>query len=159
MKLLRIGLASGTLALLCACSGNGGSGSIFNPFPGGGNTSQSCDPGTSVQIARPSPGSFASNVGNIEIVASGNNNTLGQTYQSWNVSVVNQYNGQTATGNNLTPVSDTSGPHPFTSDYFYSSALNQTLPSGNTWTVYLNDNNYTGFNGYCNAYPIGNFST
>ncbi len=157
MRVLRIITAGALLAALCACGGGGG-GNIFGP--GGGNIGQqTCDPGTSVQLARPAYGSYASNVSNIEIVASGNNNTLSNTYQNWNVSVVNQYSGQTFTGNQLSPVPDTNGPHPFTQDFYYNSQLNTTLPSGNTWNVYLNENNYGGYNGYCTAYPVGSFST
>ncbi|HZZ64924.1 MAG TPA: hypothetical protein VFE17_05465 [Candidatus Baltobacteraceae bacterium] len=143
MNILRAALPVIVALALTACGGSG-NGGLF-----GGTTL--CQPGT-VQLARPAPGQFNSNVNSVEVVASGNNDNIHSNPGAWSAYV--QGNGGTQLfGGPLNPVSDTSGPHPFTSDFYYQSQLQQTLPSGQNWTVFLTEN--TG----CGAIAVGNFST
>lgn len=141
------------LVSLCACGGGGGG--IFgnNPIFNGSGGNQ-CVTGTNEQLARPTAGSYAPNTSSIEIVANGSSNNLYSTYQSWFLYVQSNNTGQQIQGNSLNLVSDSSGPHPYGSDFYYSSALPGTLPSGQSWTVWLAE--YTNS---CNAIPLQTFST
>lgn len=152
MNLIKATACGLTLASLAACSGAGGG--IFGNNPGGGNGGYSqCNPGTSVQLARPQAGTYAPGTTSVEIVASGNNNNLYNTYSQWSIVLQSNYTGQQYPGGNLQLVSDSSGPHPYQSDFYYSSQLGG-LPSGQTWQVLLEQNN-----GFCNPYPLQSFST
>ncbi len=139
--------------MLAAC-GSGGSGSSYNPpFGGGGGYGSACNPGTDVQLANPAPNSAGvpTNTGSITIVANTNANQLYQNYASWSIVLQGSYGP--INGGQLSLVSDPQGPHPFPSDFYYSSSFSG-LPGGQYFTVQLvNDS------GYCNAVTIGNFST
>jgi hypothetical protein len=152
MKHIRL-LVPAILALaLPACAG-GGLGN--NPLFGGSPFGTQCQTGTSTQLANPQDGAFATNVTAITIVANGNNNYLYNSYQNWYLYAYNQNTGQQIQGGQLNLVSDTSGPHPYASDFYYSSQLPQALPPGGNWTVYLDE-----FNGSCAGAPVaGSFST
>jgi len=143
---MRLALALGCLVSLAACSGNGlGGGGIF-----GGNSS--CQPGTDVTLANPRQGQFASsNIGQIEIVANGNTNTLYNTSGQWYVSLTSGFT--TINGGNLVPFSDPGGYHPYGSDFYYTSSIGN-LPTGTTWTV-----NLAWPAGSCSPISIGSFST
>lgn len=145
MTALRIlGLAV-ALSALTGCGG--GSSGIF-----GNNGFTTCNPGTQAQLEHPSPGqSGVGAITSIEIVASGNQNAVGQNYSAWQVQVQNQF-GVTTLGGNLVPVSDTGSPHPYQSDYFYSSSF-PALQTGVTYTASLVQN------GACQPFIIGSFST
>lgn len=146
MLTLRITALAALSLSLAACSGSGGSGGGL--FPG----MTACDPGTSVQLARPSPGqSNVGSINSIEIVANSNGNALGQNYQNWYLQVQSGFSG-TLTGGALNAVPDPSGPHPYASDFFYSSSFGN-LPPGVTYTVYLAENVS------CQPINIGTFST
>jgi hypothetical protein len=152
MKVLRF-IIPATLAVgLCACSGSGGgSGNIF----GGGNPfGNQCFTGTSEQLASPTPGQTTSNVNQIIIVASGSSDNIHSSPGSWSVFVTPIYGGNSILGGQLSPVPDTTGPHPYAQDFYYASQLQQTLPSGMTWNVYLTQNS-----GACNAIQLQEFST
>ncbi len=144
-----IGLAAALV--LSACSGSGG-GSGSNPLPPGGYNG-SCDPGTAVSLASPTPNAFnvSSTIGSITIVANGNNNTLGSSYSGWSLFLQSNGFGSVSSNGNLSLVSDPSGPHPYASDYYYQASVS-TLQQGTNYTVYL-------ANGGCNGVMIGNFST
>ncbi|MBC5825023.1 MAG: hypothetical protein GIW99_07285 [Candidatus Eremiobacteraeota bacterium] len=131
---------------LAAC-GNASSGVL------GGGGSAMCYPGTQTQLANPVPnqGGVASNIGQIVIVANGNNNALYNSYGQFQTSLVDNF-GNLITGGPLSLVADPSGPHPFQSD-FYASSIPQ-LPAGSTWRAYL-----TMSNGSCSPLPVGSFST
>jgi hypothetical protein len=152
MSLLRLTLPAGLLMALTACGG-GGLGGVLGPNPinGGGPI---CNAGTQVQLANPLPAQtgVSPSIGQITIVANGNSNTLYNTYGQWYLTLTDQF-GNTITGGNLRLVSDPSGPHPYTSDFYYASSIGQ-LPSGATWQVNLNDQSGTG--GVC---PLNSFST
>jgi hypothetical protein len=140
-------ILAATLALT-ACGGGGtGNSSLPNSFG-------PCDPGTSVQLARPSQGQFgaSSNTTSIEIVASGNGNTLGNSFGSFDLILQNNVSGS-ITSSPLTAASDPSGPHPFGSDFFYSGSI-PGLQFGTNYTVFLN-----AFTSNCNPVAIGSFST
>ena len=146
MNILRAAAPVVVALALTACGGSG-NGGLF-----GGTTA--CQPGTQVQLARPAPGQFNSNVNSVEVVASGDTDNIYPNPGAWSAYV--QGNGGTQIfGGPLNPVSDTGGPHPFTQDFYYQSQLQQTLPSGQNWTVFLQEN--TG----CGAIRVanGNFST
>lgn len=153
MKALRLIIPAALVTALTACSGSGGLGGL-SPIFGGAPGMSSCQPGTSVQLANPQPfQTNASNVNQITIVADGDSNTLHQSSQNWYVYLVDN-SGRQITGGPLNPVSDTNGPHPYTSDFYYGSQLPQTLPSGMTYTAYLGRNDQS-----CTAQPLQSFST
>jgi hypothetical protein len=143
-----VGIAS-ALAL-AACSGGGGGGNS-SPLPIGGYNG-SCDPGTAVSLANPTPNSYGvpSNIGSVTIVASGNNNTLYSTYSGWSLFLQSGY-GNSIYGGSLSLVSDPSGPHPYASDFYYQSSVPGLQP-GQTYTVILSNSN-------CNGVAVGQFST
>lgn len=147
-------LVLGFAALATACSG-GSSGTGNSSLP---NNYGPCFPDTQAQLARPGTNSFGNGgINSVEIVANGNNNSLYQGYAANGdllIAPVGQAPSQGAATNPLTLVSDTSGPHPYGSDYYYSGTLNGSLPTGVTWNVYLNN-----FNSVCNAQYMGSFST
>lgn len=143
-------LAFGIILALAACGG----GSTGTAIPATGSV---CDPGTQVTLARPFSGQTGVPTGTstIEIVANGNNNTLFQSYQSWNLFLVPQFGfGGQITTNNLTITSDNTGPHPYPSDFYYNATFGGGLQAGQTYAVYLNANVNCSPVG-----PIGSFST
>jgi hypothetical protein len=145
---------------LASCSGaggllgNGGIGGI-----GGGifGSSTSCNPGTDVQLANPLPfqSSVNPNIGQIIIVANGNNNALGQNYQSLNITLIDDF-GNRISGGALQPASYPNGPHPYNSDYYYQSGFG-ALQSGMTYTAELAVVNVSTFNS-C-SYTLQSFRT
>lgn len=153
MSYIRLTLAAGLLVALTACGGGGLGGALggLNPINGGGPI---CNSGTQVQLANPQPfqTGVSGTIGQIVIVASGNNNNLYNTYNQWYLTLRDQY-GNTITGSNLTLVDGRNLPHPYASDYYYASNIGQ-LPAGATWQVNLNDQ--TGTGGVC---PLNTFST
>lgn len=152
MKVLRILAPALLLAGLCACGGGGGGGLFGGGNPIGFGTE--CNTGTAEELANPQPNTYAPGANQITLVASGNNNNLYSSYQNWYVYVVNTYTGQTIQGNQLTLVSDPNGPHPYQSDFYYGSSLQQSLPGGGSWNVYL-----AQYSGSCTAIPLQSFTT
>ncbi len=148
-----IALSAAALGL-ASCAGSGG---IFGSGNGGifGN-GFSCNPGTQVQLANPLP--FQSNVnpniGAITIVANGNNNYLGQNYQTFNVTLIDNFGNQIL-GGTLQLVTDPNGPHPYSSDYYYQSAIG-SLQFNETYAADLTLVN-VNFNS-C-SYPLQSFQT
>ncbi len=153
MSHIRLTLAATLLVALTACGSGGLGGSLggLNPVNGSGPI---CNSGTQVQLANPQPfqTGVPGNIGQIIIVANGNNNNLYSTYNQWFLTLRDQY-GDLITGSNLTLVSYPNGPHPFQSDYYYASNIGQ-LPSGVSWQVNLNDQ--SGIGGVC---QLNSFST
>jgi hypothetical protein len=144
-------LAAMTFAL-SACGGGGSSSPpVNNPF---GPSFAQCDPGTQVQLANPLPGQggVSPTAGSITLVANGNNNTLYNTYQQWFVVLTDSF-GNSYNGGPLQLVSFPNGPHPYNSDFYYSSSI-QNLPSGRSWSAGL-----VYGNGNCSPAFLGNFST
>ncbi|MDQ2680117.1 MAG: hypothetical protein M3Y21_03720, partial [Candidatus Eremiobacteraeota bacterium] len=131
----------------CGSSGIGGIGGLL-----GGQTQ--CNPGTQVQLARPSPNQVVSGgIGSIEIVASDQNNILYSTYGQWDLLLTSNLGDQIPASGPLNLIPDRGGPQPYQSDYYYSASI-QSLPSGRTWNVQLNN---TGTN--CTPFPLQSFST
>lgn len=157
MSLIRLALSSSLVLALTACGGGGLGGNLggvlggLNPVAG----TMECTTGTQVELANPLPGQTGvpGNIGQITIVADGSNNTLYNTYDQWNLRLTDQYGDTVYSTSNLTLVSDTNGPHPYTSDFYYAAGVGQ-LPSGSTWSVYLNEPNAN-----CAAVPLNSFST
>ena len=145
-------LIAAAIFVVAGCAG-GSTGTSPVPFNGG-----SCDPGTSIQLAFPNNtnGNFQSgvptNIGHVEIVANGNNNTLFNSYTSFDT-VLFGNNGQQVQGGFLTTTSDQGGPHPFTSDFYYNSSI-PTLQPGVLYTVYINVPSNS-----CQPIPFGQFAT
>lgn len=156
-RLARALFLSASLIAVAGCGG-GGANSGTSPVPFG-NGSGICDPGTNVSLAFPNntPGNFptgvSTGIGRVEIVANGNNNTLGQSYAQFDTILVPNFGGQVQ-GGFLTLTSDGGGPHPYTSDFYYNSAIGG-LQSGVTYTVYLN----VPSSANCVPVAIGQFST
>ena len=151
MTSLRISALALALGL-AACSGSGGLGGIL----GGGGLNQ-CQTGTAVQIARPSPSQTGVDpaTNGIEIVASGNGNTLGSTYTQWNLVLQDSFGDPVITTGPLSLASDPGGPHPYASDYYYSAPLQSSLRAGVTYNVFITQ---TGAS--CTNAPVaGTFST
>jgi hypothetical protein len=147
MKFLRISAFAAVVATLPACGG-GGLGNVFS-----NNPVTQCQTGTAQQLADPAPFSTTSNVNQITIVASDSNNALNQSPSNWSIYVVDSFGNQIP-GGQLSPVPFRSGPHPYTNDFYYASQLQETLPQGQTWKVYL-----TEMNAACSAVPLQSFST
>lgn len=126
----------GSIFAATACSGGGSSGAA--PVP---NT-QFCGNDTQYALANPQSGQniTANSNATIEIVASGNNNQIYQSFKNFELLLVpannnGSTNGQVATG----ALSLTTGTFaPFPSDYYYNGTLQSGLQSGLQYNVYLN---------------------
>ena len=150
---VRLGILAAITFALSACGGGGSSSPpVNNPF---GPSFAQCDPGTQVQLANPLPGQsgVSPGIGSVTIVANGNSNPLYNTYQQWSVVLTDSF-GNTYNGGALQLVSDSNGPHPYTSDFYYSSSF-QNLPPGRNWSAGLVFAN----GGNCSPAFLGNFST
>lgn len=151
-SLLRLGPIAAVSLALAACSGGGSSGTA--PVP---NT-QYCGDDTQYALARPQSGqSIPSGTSTVEIVASGTNNQISRSYQNFDLLFVPAANSgpNVATGP-LAAVSDTSGYHPFSSDYYYSGTISAPgLAPATLYNVYLN-----AFTSNCTPVgPIGQLGT
>jgi len=149
---LRALVAGSALLAMTACGGGGGS-TGTNPVPNYGQ----CGNDTSYQLARPQSGS---NIGTgnqtFEIVASGNNNQIYQSYQNFQLVLVpqNSNSGGITTGP-FSLANDKGGYAPFQSDFYYSTQLQGNLQFGQTYNVYLN-----AFTSNCTPIgPIGQLYT
>ena len=138
---LRAFAVLGALVTMTACSGGGSSGT--SPVP---NT-QFCGNDAQYALARPQTGLSisAGTGGTVEIVASGNNNQIYNSFKNFELLFVPANNngstqGQVITGP-LSLTSDSNGYAPFTSNYYYNGTIanNQSgLISGVVYNVYLN---------------------
>ena len=139
-----------TSALLAGALLLGGCSTLGSGILGG----LTCNPGTQVQLASPTSNQtgVSPGIGSITIVANGNNNTLYSTYNQWQITLTDNFGGSVS-GSQLSLVPDPSGPHPYPSDFYYSSSIGQ-LTAGRTWTVYLVENN-----NLCSPDSLGSFST
>jgi hypothetical protein len=157
IRALRFFVFSGLALALASCSGAGGL--LGNSGLGGGvfGSSTTCNPGTDVQLANPLPFQTGvnPNIGQITIVANGNNNALAQNYQTLNITLVDSF-GNRIPGNALQPADGRSYAHPYSSDFYYQSAFGP-LQSGMTYTAELTVVNVSGFNS-C-AYTLQSFRT
>lgn len=154
MSYIRLGLAASLLVALAGCGG-GGLGNVLGPITGGsGSGGFQCDTGTQVQLANPQPyqTGVSPAIGQIVIVANGQNNNLYNTSSQWNITLSDQF-GDTISGGNLQPYDYRTGPHPFPSDYYYVSTIGQ-LPQGTTLNVTLGEPGAS-----CLPVPVGSFST
>ena len=122
------------LLALGGCGGSSNSGSASVP------TTVYCGNDSSYALARPlNGGTISAGTPSVEIVASGNNNQLGQSYQSFNLLFVPRSNAPQVQTGGFAAASDPSGYHPFASDFYYSGTVQSPgLFSGQTYDVYLN---------------------
>jgi hypothetical protein len=157
IRALRFFVFSGLALALASCSGAGGL--LGNSGLGGGvsGSSTTCNPGTDVQLANPLPFQTGvnPNIGQITIVANGNNNALAQNYQSLNITLIDSF-GNRIPGNALQPADGRSYAHPYDSDFYYQSGFGP-LQSGMTYTAELTVVNVSTFNS-C-AYTLQSFRT
>jgi hypothetical protein len=147
--LVRISLLVATLISFSACGGGGGGGTA--PVP----SSQFCGNDTQYALANPQNGGFVnSGTPAVEIVANGNNNTIANSFQNFDLIFVPQFgNNQVFTGS-LSPTADPNGPHPFASDFYYSATVQPPgLFAGQQYSVFLNAN------ANCNPIPLGTLFT
>ena len=142
VKILRAAAVAAVLLGISACSSGGGVGIK--------ETAQ-CNPGTAVQLARPSQGQTGVGaINSVEIVADGNSNVLYQTYQFWQLSAQDS-SGNIISGGALSLVADKTGPQPYPQDFYYSSSFSN-LHSGTTYSILLSESGCQGLN-------VGSFST
>jgi hypothetical protein len=148
---LRSLLLLGTPALVLSACSSGASGN--NPQVAG----TSCNPGTQLALASPTPNQTGVNPGinQIVVVANGNGNYLFQTFANWQVVLlINNNANQGIPGGALSLITDSNGPHPFPSDYYYASSISG-LQGGLSYAVYLSQENTN-----CPLVgPVGGFST
>ena len=113
-----------------------------------------CDTGTQEQLASPTPGQtgVSTTIGQVIMVANGNNNALGNSYSQWQITLTDNF-GNTIVGGPLNLVPFPSGPHPYASDFYYSSSIQQ-LASGRTYNAFLTRNGTP-----CPTIQLGSFST
>ncbi len=113
-----------------------------------------CNTGTVQQLANPvqNQSGVSATIGQITIVAFSNNNLLYNTYAQWVIQLVDN-TGTVWNGQSLQLVADPSGPHPYTSDFYYSSNIPQ-LVAGRTYGVRLSQSGNA-----CRAQNLGSFST
>jgi hypothetical protein len=142
-------------ASLIVAAGCGGGGSSSGSVPPPNNFGV-CDPGTQVTLANPLSGQTGvpTNTNRIEIVANGNNNTLNQSYTSFDLVLVDNF-GNRLTSGPLSLVSDPGGIKPYPSDFYYAGTLPNSLNFGTNYSVYLNI-----FSSSCSQLPfLGSFNT
>jgi len=155
MPHIRLGLAASLVLALTACGG-GGLGSVLGPNPI--NSNPQCDPGTQVELASPQYGQTGVNggIGQIVVVAQGQNNALNQNPSAWNITLTPQYGGSFTQGGPLTPADGRPLVHPWPSgDFYYSSSIG-SLPQGVTWNVQLSEQSHYSA---CTPVNLGSFST
>lgn len=149
-RLARAVLLTASLVAVAGCAGGGGSSGTVTPP----NSYGLCDPGTQVVLANPQSGQAGVSTGtnSIQIVASGNNNTLYQSYANFDIVLIDGF-GNRITSNALTLSNGTY--KPFSSDYFYTGTLPTGLSFGTNYSAYLNI-----FSSNCQQLPfLGSFST
>ncbi len=113
-----------------------------------------CNTGTQQALANPTSGSdgVSTKVRQIRIVASGNNNNLFSTHNEW-ILTLSDNTGVVLTGGSLSLVSDPTGPHPYPSDFYYSSNI-PMLTAGRRYQAFLSKPS-----GACAPQSLGSFST
>jgi hypothetical protein len=114
-------------AVLTGCGGSGG---------GSNPVTQPCNPGIALQLANPVPAQtgVSTSIGQVILVTSGSFTP----YAQWQTIIVGS-DGSQYSGGSLNPVSGTTLPHPYPSDFYYSSAIQNPLSVGVTYTVQLNN--------------------
>lgn len=136
-----------------ACGGGGSSSGTLPPNP----NESVCAQDTQVQIAVPSPNSYGNgSPSQIVIVANGQNNSLYQSYQNFDLLIAPPNTNPVTNSYSSVYLSLTSGngaPKPYPSDYYYSAST-PNLPYSSAYSVYLN--NPTG---YCQPQYLGTFSS
>ena len=128
----------GSIFTATACSGGGSSGAA--PVP---NT-QFCGNDTQYALANPQSGQSitANSNATIEIVASGNNNQIYQSFKNFELLLVPANNNGSTAGQVATGALSLTGANaafvPFPSDFYYNGTLQSGLQSGLQYNVYLN---------------------
>jgi hypothetical protein len=148
---VRLARALVVASIVVAAAGCGG-GSSNSTLPNPGSNAI-CDANAgSIAVARPSPG-FGQNGNTIEIVSSSGSDDLHSFPNQFDLNLRDNFNNIIITGA-LTPVPDNTGPHPYTTDFYYQGTLQSPLQAGLTYSVFLNAPNTN-----CTPGFIGSFST
>jgi hypothetical protein len=131
VRLARALVVASVIAAAAGCAGGSNS-----SLPNSGSN-QLCDSNAgSISIARPSFG-FPSNGNSIEIVSSSSTDDLHGNPGQFDFNVRDGFGNLIAVSSTLSLVPDTTGPHPYTNDFFYQGNFSAGLPSG-TYNIYLN---------------------
>lgn len=156
VRLARVLVVTASLALPLAACGGGSSSSGNSPIPNPGSN-QLCDTNSQgTQLARPSQGQtgVSSGTTSIEIVSNGNGDQLFSSYGQFDIILRDNFGNQFSTGF-LNITSDSSGPHPYNSDFYYVGSIpSGSLLGGDTYSAYLNAPNTN-----CTPGFLGSFST
>jgi hypothetical protein len=144
VRLARALVAASIIAAAAGCAG-GSSSSLPNP-----NSNAICDPDAgSISLARtPTAGQNT-----IEIVSSSQTDQLHGNPPQFDFNIRDNF-GNVIISGPLSLVADTTGPHPYTNDFFYSGTLQSAVQGGVTYNVFLNAPNTQ-----CTPGFIGSFST
>lgn len=113
-----------------------------------------CDTETQETLASPASNSIgvSTAIRRITIVAAGNSNNLFRAHNQWILTIMDN-TGTLWTGSVLQLTPDPNGPHPYSSDFFYSSNI-PILDAGRKYQAFLST-----LNGTCAPHPLGSFST
>ncbi len=121
-RLARTVIAASLFVVAAGCAGGSGSSTLPNP----GSTGI-CDPDAgSISVARPTIG-FPQNGNSVEIVSSSQTDQLHGRPDQFDLNVVDTTFGQELDTGPLSLVPDLSGPHPYTTDFYYSGTF-RTAP-------------------------------
>jgi hypothetical protein len=146
VRLARALVVASVIAAAAGCAG-GSSSSLPNS-----GSNQICDSNAgSISIARPTPG-FPSNGNSIEIVSSSGSDDLHTSPNLFDFNVRDTSGNLIAVSSTLSLIPDASGPHPYTSDFFYQGNLSTGLAPG-TYNLFLNAPSSN-----CTAGFVGTFS-
>jgi hypothetical protein len=141
-------LVAASVFVAAGCGGGGSSSTL--PDPG---SNAICDSNAgSITVARPSAG-FGQNGNAIEIVSSSSTDQLHGNPSAFDLNLRDNF-GNVLITDPLSLVADNSGPHPYSTDFYYAANLQGTLLAGRTYNVFLNAPSTN-----CTPGFVGSFST
>jgi hypothetical protein len=145
VRLARALVVASVMIAATGCGGGGSSSTLPNP-----GSNALCDSNAqSISLAR-TPGAGSNT---IEIVSSTDQDQLHGFPNQFDLNLRDNFNNVIITGA-LSLVADSSGPHPYTNDFFYSATLQNPVQGGVTYSVYLNAPSTN-----CTPGFVGSFST
>ncbi|MEA2786362.1 MAG: hypothetical protein QOF71_2466 [Candidatus Eremiobacteraeota bacterium] len=147
VRLARALVVASIVAAAAGCAGGSNS-----SLPNSGSTAICDSNAGSITVARPSAG-FASNGNSVEIVSSSSTDDLHNNPGLFDLNLRDNF-GNVIVSGFLSLVPDPSGPHPYSSDFFYQGNLSVALQPGLTYQVFLNAPSTN-----CTPGFVGSFST